>query len=143
MVKVFFQLEPDEDGYPPASVESVWARVEPGTPGLIIENTPFFARQATLGDTVSIRWEEGVRWFESVVERSTNSLVRVAFWDPACLEPVNDALVKMGCVTEYTEHYQLLAVSIPGEVSLLDVQEYLQGEAGRGGIDYEEPILRQ
>lgn len=38
--------------------------------------------------------------------------------------------------------YNLLAVSVPGSVRLVDVQAYLQGESEREVLDYEEPILR-
>jgi hypothetical protein len=36
-----------------------------------------------------------------------------------------------------------MAINIPGEIALTDVQAYLRAEAETGKIDYEEPILRQ
>jgi hypothetical protein len=46
-VKVLFQLEQDEDGYPPASVESLWAL--PKGEGLFqVDNIPFFATGVAL-----------------------------------------------------------------------------------------------
>jgi hypothetical protein len=41
MVKIAFKLEQDEDGYPPAEVETVWAQEDNGY--YIIANVPFFA----------------------------------------------------------------------------------------------------
>ncbi|WP_226993925.1 DUF4265 domain-containing protein [Myxococcus hansupus] len=143
LLKVFFQLYPDEDDYPPASVESVWAIVDPASPGVTIDNTPFFAREATLGDVVSTRLEDGCHWFESVLQRSEYSLVRVYFFELDCMQRVREFLVGLGCSTESAPRYRLLAVSIPASVSLSDVQAYLQAEKGRDNIDYEEPILRQ
>ena len=76
-VKIHFQLEQDEDGYPPVAVESVWAQPAGQTGEYIVDNVPFFTRDATIGDTVRVREDDGNLWFERVVARSTNSLVRV------------------------------------------------------------------
>ncbi|KYF77574.1 hypothetical protein BE20_04920 [Sorangium cellulosum] len=142
-VKVYFRLVQDEDGYPPVAVESVWAQPTTRASEFVLDNLPFFAREATLGDTVLVREEDGHLWFEQVVHRSRNSLVRVVFFDRACVERVNNQLVALGCSTEYIKAHNLLAASIPENVNLRDVQDYLQAEASEGAIDYEEPILRQ
>jgi hypothetical protein len=142
-VKVHFRLVQDEDGYPPAAVESVWAQPTTKPGEYVLDNVPFFAREATIGDVVLVRDEDGHLWFDKVVRRSQNSLVRVVFFDRTCVERVNERLVSLGCSTEYITAHNLLAVSIPDTVSLRDVQGYLQSEAGSGILDYEEPILRQ
>jgi len=51
---ILFELEQDEDGYPPAELEGVWA-IEFADGGYKIDNIPFFTRQATLGDIVEAR----------------------------------------------------------------------------------------
>ncbi|MGK3969349.1 DUF4265 domain-containing protein [Sorangium sp. So ce118] len=142
-MKVYFRLVQDEDGYPPVAVESVWAQSTIKAGEFVLDNAPFFAREATIGDTVLVREEDGHLWFEQVVHRSRNSLARVVFFDRTCIERVNEQLVAFGCSTEYTKTHNLLAVSIPETVNLRDVQNYLQAEASVGTIDYEEPILRQ
>lgn len=142
-IKVHFQLAQDEDGYPPVTVESVWARPGTNSREFVIENVPFFAREATLGDTVLIRDENGSHWFEAVLHSSGNSLIRIVFFNRLRLDRVRVDLLALGCELEYFEEYNILAVSIPKSVRLTDVQQYLQAEAGRGDIDYEEPILRQ
>src|SRR5512140_2416623 len=142
-VKVYFRLVQDEDSYPPAAVESVWAQPSTKAGEFVLDNVPFFAREATIGDVVQVREEDGHLWFEKVVRRSQNSLVRVVFFDRASVERVNERLVNLGCSTEYIKAHNLLAVSIPSTVNLREVQGYLQAEAGAGTLDYEEPILRQ
>lgn len=142
-VKVHFRLAQDEDGYPPAAVETLWAKHGSNTGEYVIDNVPFFACDATIGDTVLVREEQGQRWFERLVRCSKNSLVRVVFFDRACVEKVSTHLLAQGCSTEYLKDYNLLAVSIPGCVNLVNVQSYLQAEVSTGSIDYEEPILRQ
>lgn len=60
--KVFFKLEPDDDGYPPVSVESLWAQEnQDGT--CVIDNIPFYTREATLGDVVDVLYDEGVAYY--------------------------------------------------------------------------------
>ena len=55
-VKILFQLTQDEDGYPPIQVEGVWALSAPdGADGYLIDNVPFFTRDATL-QRLSVRW---------------------------------------------------------------------------------------
>jgi hypothetical protein len=142
-LKVHFQLVQDEDGYPPAAVESVWAQPTTKPGEYVLDNVPFFARDATIGDVVLVREEDGHLWFNKVVHRSTNSLLRVVFFDRTAVERVNERLVNLGCSTEHLKAHNLLAVSIPDTVNLRDVQSYLQSEAGAGVLDYEEPILRQ
>jgi uncharacterized protein DUF4265 len=141
--KIHFQLTQDEDGYPPVGVESVWA--EPGeNPGeYIIDSIPFFIREATLDDIVRAREQDGQRWFEATVRPSLHSLIRVVFFDSEQVDRVNKRLVELGCSTEYLRAYKLLAVSIPPDAKLSDVQRYLQSESDAGTVDYEEPILRQ
>lgn len=69
--------------------------------------------------------------------------MRVVFFDRGCVEAVSERLVAMGCSTEYFHEHNLMAVSIPFNVSLRDVQTNFQAEADAGRIDFEEPILRQ
>lgn len=142
-VKIHFHLEQDEDGYPPIAVESLWAEPGPKPSEYVIDNVPFFVREATIGDTVLVRNEDGGYWFDRLLSRSLNSLIRVVFFDRDIINAVSEKLTEMGCSTEYLREHNLMAVNIPSSVTLGDVQAYLQSEAGVGRIDFEEPILRQ
>ncbi len=143
MIKtVFFRLEKDADDYPPVSVESVWAK-ETGTAlELELNNVPFFAKEATLGDTVKVSSADGVFWYERMVRRSSNSLVRAIFFDEERVDTFSTELESLGCPTEYLRQYAILAISVPAGVRLADVQEPLRVAASQGVLDYEEPILR-
>ncbi len=46
--KIYFQLEMDEDGYPPFDVESLWVSTIDKGVG-IIDNIPFFVKGIALG----------------------------------------------------------------------------------------------
>lgn len=141
--KIRFQLAQDEDGYPPAAVESVWASPTDKPDEYEIHNVPFFAREATIEDTVRVRAEDGDLWFDTMVRASGNSLIRIVFFDKSSLDRINAQLIVLGCATEYLRAHNLLAVSVPSGVNLTSVQEYLSQESSAETIDYEEAILRQ
>lgn len=141
--KIYFRLQQDEDGYPDIGVESVWAKLGSKSGEYVLDNIPFFIRDATIGDTVKAREEDGQLWFDGLVSRSTNSLVRIVFYDRKCEPRIAKELTVLGCQGEYFQKYNILAVSIPDNVKLSDIQAYLDREAGAGNIGYEEPILRQ
>ncbi|NOK23641.1 DUF4265 domain-containing protein [Corallococcus carmarthensis] len=140
--RVFFQLIQDDEGYPPVSAESLWTiPVQGGR--FVLDNVPFFARDATIGDTIEVREEEGRLWYRATVDRSGNSLLRVIMYDSAKITEVTTALRSLGCETELSEQHRLLAVSVPASASLPAVQRYLMDMASRDVLDYEEPLLRQ
>ena len=140
--KLHFRLDQDEDGYPPVAVESVWSQAAPRPGEYIVDNIPFFTRDATIGDTVRVRDDDGNLWFDGLVGRAANSLIRVVFFDRSAMDGVFRQLESMGCSLEYNGTHRLLAVSIPSGVDLEGVQGYLRAEAEGGKLDYEEAILR-
>lgn len=141
--KILFSLTQDADGYPPVAAESVWAWPSQDRHGYVLDNIPFFARQATLGDVVSVRDDQGVLWFEGIVASSENSLVRAVVFDEESAGAVRAALRELGCSTEWDQQHRLIAINVPSTTSLDAVEAYLEAEAGIGRLDYEEPILRQ
>src|SRR5262245_25386664 len=80
--KIHFTLEPDEDGYPPCAVESVWGK-EDSEGNFVIQNIPFFVTDATLHDVVAAAPspEDGVLEYKAMVRPSANSLLRVVYYD--------------------------------------------------------------
>lgn len=143
LLKIHFRLDQDEDGYPSVAVESMWAKMDADVSGFTLDNIPFFVREATMGDTVTATQEDGLYWFDQVVLRSGNSLLRAVFFDHACIDTVSESLIEMGCGTEYLREHNLMAINVPISVRLTQVQSYLRVLADAGKIDYEEPLLRQ
>lgn len=141
-VKINFSVQPGDDGYPPVAVESLGAKAV--VDGYLIDSIPFFTSDATNGDRVSARIGEGdALWFDAVVQRSGDSLIRVVFFDLDSEDAIVSHLAGLGCGTERMTEFKLVAVDIPLNVSLLSVQTYLRAQVDSGLIDYEEPILRQ
>lgn len=72
MKKLFLNLEVI-DGYPPVSMESIWAEVtEEGY--LKINNIPFYSKEISLGDIVSgIQTEENYLLYDKTIIHSKNN----------------------------------------------------------------------
>ncbi|WP_369926221.1 DUF4265 domain-containing protein [Xanthomonas sp. NCPPB 2632] len=141
-IKLFFHVQQDEDGFPGVGSESVWA-IPTEREGLFtVDNIPFFATDANLGDVVSVTERDGVLWFREVVTKVPLSLVRIVFFNPEKHERVSLKLKSFGCQTEYWAERKLLSVSVPRK-SLPEVQAFLESEASLGSLDYEEPIIRE
>ncbi len=119
----------------------MWAKEEGGQ--LVLDNIPFFATQATLGDIVEATFEEGQLWYVATARRSGNSLIRVLCRKRDDPTEVRNGLGALGCTTEWLAAYSIVAVNVPPDVKLSDVQEFLRQGFELGRWEYEEPLLMQ
>lgn len=140
--KILFALTQDDDGYPPMDVEGVWA-IEADDGGYEIDNIPFFASQATVGDIIEAKSVDDRLFYEGTRRPSKHSLLRVALFDGRDPAPLRSKLAKLGCSTEQSHLACLIAVDVPPNVSLDEVRALLDDGCDRGFWDYEEPILRR
>jgi hypothetical protein len=141
-VKVLFQLEQDADGYPPASVESLWAL--PKGEGLFqVDNIPFFATGVAVGDIVSAFQEEGAFRFQEVVHASGHSTLRVAISEATDVPAVRALFEQKGCSVEQSHLPRLIAVDVPPSVPLGSLRPVLVAGQEQGRWDYEEACLAE
>jgi hypothetical protein len=141
-VKVFFELEQDEDGYPPASVESLWAL--PVGEGLFkLDNIPFFATGVAVDDIVSAQEEGGVLRYREVVQPSAHSTLRVIVYDEAEVARVRALFSEKGCSTELSHIPGLIAIDVPPAVSLEALKPILDEGRAQERWDYEEACLAE
>jgi uncharacterized protein DUF4265 len=141
-VKILFQLEQDEDGYPPASVESLWA-LPKGEGRFQVDNIPFFATGVAFGDIVSVTQEEGALCFQDVVQPSGHSTLRVAISEAADVPAVRALFEQKGCSVEQSHLPRLIAVDVPPSVPLESLRPLLEAGRGQGRWDYEEACLAE
>lgn len=73
--KVLFRLEQDANGYPPASVEGLWAKAVEG--GHAVDNIPFHVYGIAPGDLIGTYEEDGQTWFAELRQSSGTSVFRV------------------------------------------------------------------
>jgi hypothetical protein len=148
-IKVAFELRKDEDGYPPADIEQLWA--EPlGNVLFKIDNVRFFVKGISCGDVVeALADPEGELRYKSLVRPSGRSTLRViVFRESPDTRPLTDRvadlrsqLVKIGCCTELSHIPGLIALDA-GSASTQKAIELLHSGANAEFWDYEEAALR-
>src|SRR5690242_15182828 len=89
--KVFFELESDQEGYPPVSSEFLWC-IPTGHGTYIIDNIPFFVRDVSLEDEISAKKAGRVLWFSRLLKKSRNSTVRILLRKPDLTNMIREKL---------------------------------------------------
>jgi len=137
-VKLKFCIEPDEDGYPPFRVESVWA--SPLSDGTFrLDNIPFFAYEVADGDVVTAKVLDGELFFEGVAQASGNSVIRVIVNDERSIPQLRAQLLALGCDSEWWQ--KLVSVNIPAGVSYTPVLRLLEEGQDNDKWGFEEAVL--
>lgn len=141
-IKVLFHLEQDEDGYPPFSIEGLWCKkTENGT--YIVDNVPFYAYGISLGDEICATKEDGEYHFQSIVNPSGNSTLRVHFNDER-MPIVKSKFLDMGCELEVSNLPSFISINVPSGVSLKAVEDTLNNmENEYDELGYEHGSIRQ
>jgi Domain of unknown function (DUF4265) len=140
-VKVFFKLEQDGDGYPPADCESLWA-VDLGDNTYQIDNIPFYVVGLSSNDIVTAQISSGQLEFSKILVQSDHSTLRVVVFEKSLTDTLREQFKKIGCDTEAHGAANLLAVDIPSTVNYKKVSEILSMYVDIGKIDFEESALR-
>jgi len=140
-VRVSFRLVADDDGYPPADWENLWA--EALSDGRFrLDNTPFFAVGVSLGDIVYAIDENGRKVFSSLSAPSGHSTLRIVLLEPAEILQVRARLTAFGCATELSHLPNLVAVDVPPGVSLNAVRAFLDEGQRQSKWEYETSAIR-
>src|SRR5882757_7842392 len=90
-VKIAFRLMRDEEDWPPADWEHLWA-IPRGTQRYELDNIPFFVKGVACGDVVSAQSEDQGLVFDRVLLRGGHSTVRVIMYDLAQKQAIRDSL---------------------------------------------------
>ncbi|MFC8827764.1 DUF4265 domain-containing protein [Streptomyces sp. NPDC057137] len=141
-VKVHFRMDIDEDGWPPASVESLWA-VDLGDGTARLDNTPWFVRGVASGDIIKMRPDDdGVLWAGETVRPSQNCTLRLIVLkddgSAAARQSVLEAFHRLGTTGEGIERYRMVALDVPPEADLPRIRELLEHGAAEGWWHWEE-----
>ena len=148
-IKVLFELKRDEDGYPPADTEGLWA--EPLGKNLFkIDNVPFFVKGISCEDVVeAVPDSEGELRYRSLVKPSARNTLRViVFRESPDSRPLPDRvadlrrqLEEVGCSTELSHMQGLIAVDMDA-VSIGKALGVLQSGEKANLWEYEEGAVR-
>jgi hypothetical protein len=136
--KVCVKLEQDEDGYPPANVETIVASCL-GEDRFRLAGIPFFANQVAVHDIVSCQaGEDGRNWVWQLVEDGGHATIRVVVADISDMPGVRDECARRGCNSEVKHHLPgFVAIDVPPETNIEGLVGWLQGERERSRLDYE------
>nr|WP_223838046.1 DUF4265 domain-containing protein [Streptomyces venezuelae] len=141
-VKVHFRMDIDEDGWPPASVESLWA-VHLGDGMVRLDNTPWFVRGVASGDVIKVELDgEGVRWAGETVRPSQNCTIRLIVLkddgSAAARQRVLEVFHRLGTTGEGIEPYRMVALDVPPEADLPRIRKLLEHGEAMGWWHWEE-----
>lgn len=143
LVHVVFPLEVDASGWPPVSVERVWA--EPlGGDRYRIDNAPWFATGVAAGDVVRAVPPEPGSWpvFVESIEWSGNCTIRVIPLEGGALagdlRAVLDAFAPFGVTGEGAGRWPIVSLTVPAEADIAAVKRLLDEGERVGTWSYEE-----
>ena len=143
LVHVVFDLEVDDDGWPPVSGERVWA-APLGSDRFRLENAPWFVRGVAEGDVVRAIASRGDQWprFVEVVEWSGNCTIRVIPFAAGELagdqERVLALFTPLGVTGEGAGIYPIVALTIGPDLDLRAIKTLLRQGSTEGWWEYEE-----
>ena len=133
-VKLHFRMDVDEDGWPPASVESLWA-VDLGDGTVRLDNTPWFVRGVASHDIIRVQVDEdGLWWAGETVRASGNCTIRlIVLKDGGSAEARQSVLEifhKLGTKGEGIEQFRMVALDVPPSANIGRIRTLLEhGEA--------------
>lgn len=135
-------MEIGEDGWPPARVESLWAVVL-GDGTVRLDSTPWFVRGVASDDIIRVEIDdEGVRWAEETVKASENCTIRLIVpkdsGSAAALQSALDIFHRLGAIGEGIEQFRMVALDVPPDADLRQIQKLLEHGEAKGQWHWEE-----
>lgn len=150
-VKIVFDLERDDDGYPPADFELLWAKPL-GEDRYELDNSPFYVRGSSVGDVVLAYADaKGRLRYSRTTQPSLHTTLRVIVFqsspDPRPLqervEELRKRLKGLGCSSELSHLPGLIAVDVPPGASNDALIDLLADGESSGLWEYEEAAWRR
>lgn len=128
-VKVHFRMDIDEGGWPPVSVESLWA-IDLGDGTVRLNNTPWFVRGIASNDIIVVRPDDdGDLWAGDTVQPSQHCTIRLIVLkddgSAAARQSVLEAFHRLGTTGEGIERYRMVALDVPPEADLPKILKLL------------------
>jgi Domain of unknown function (DUF4265) len=144
LVKVVFDLHPDEHGWPPVGSESLWAERLSETVARL-DNVPFFVRGFSCGDLVEVALDNGELWVQQKLRSSGNYTIRVIAFADGPLGGDNarvlEAFRALEVEGEGAEQFGLAALNIPPHADYPAIRRLLTEGVRDGSWDYEEGCI--
>ncbi|MEW2045994.1 DUF4265 domain-containing protein [Streptomyces sp. NPDC005476] len=144
MFKVAFDLDVDDSGWPPVSVERLWGEKTDVRFEIRVVNTPFFVRGVSFGDLVRVRPDHERRElvYDGYTSASGHSTIRIIFMRADVRQSVEERLRASGCSWETAGGFpNLMAVDIPSDVGYGELRRWLLARVDAGDIEIQESAI--
>lgn len=107
-----------------------------------VASTPFFSKHLAVGDLIAVDDEDGVHYFDDLIEKSGHSTIRIIFM----VETITDRTIKevrnLGAIPHFLPGTaRLLALDIPPNTDYSHIKAYLQEGMNNQLWDFEEACL--
>jgi Domain of unknown function (DUF4265) len=148
-VRIRFELEQDDSGYPPADSEMIWAVPVAGE-HYRVDNVPFFVYGISYCDVVSVsKGNDGLLRFKDLIREGGHSTLRVIVHDAPTekkslderTDTLREQLTLLGCPSEKSHIKGLISVDVPPERSLGPIKEVLEAGVKQDLWGYEEATI--
>lgn len=140
-ISISFDLEIEEDGWPPISTEILQA-LPLGDGKAQIDNTPFFVPSIALGDVVKVYKPIGAKHFryDELIEEGGNYALSIILRDHHSKDTIIKLLSQAECYFEYGEFgiTKMYGVSVNGEKAFHQIKVQLDELEARNIISYAE-----
>lgn len=122
--------------------ETIWAK--PLENGLYqIDNIPFYAPNLSNKDIIAVENDEGVLYFDDLIEASGHSTVQIIFFDDSKSKSLLKNLEEIGCKWEGMKEQPYYTLDIPSNVNYKTVKDILDKETEANILDYKEACLSE
>jgi|HubBroStandDraft_6_1064221.scaffolds.fasta_scaffold670914_2 hypothetical protein len=147
--RVSFDLLQDDQGYPPANSETMWA-LPLGGSQFCLDNIPFFVCGVSFFDIIEARQDANGHFkYVGLLQAGGHSTLRVILCDqpadPRSLQERAQELCnkvrQIGCSSEISHIAGLISVDVPPDVALAEVRSILNLGQNQRLWDYEEATL--
>jgi hypothetical protein len=146
LVRIRFQLQQDDDGWPPVRSEGLWGE-HLGDRQYRLDNVPWFVRGVAEGDTVLAEPDsEGTMWATERLQWSGNCTIRVIPLADGPLagsqQAVLDELTPLGASGEgFGERLNIVAFTVPPTADVAAIKKRLETGTADGSWEYEEGCI--
>lgn len=108
-----------------------------------VKNIPFFAPNIAYDDIITVEHDDGLMYFEELIEASEHSTVQIVFFKSETIKQTIIDIETLNCSWEGMDDQKHLAIDIPPTVSYQKVKEYLDKQLDNGVFDYKEACLSE
>lgn len=136
-IKVFFTYKDLEGNI---AEESIWC-IELTNSTFQIDNIPFYVYNIAYKDIISVEEDEGILYFDSLIQTSGHSTIQIIFFDSKQSSIVLKVLESYGCTWEDTIDQSYFAIDIAPDIDYTVIKNYLNSEFDKRVLDYKEACL--